>query len=313
MFIVALYLLWCRYLPAQAGVQPQLYADSLKCVFRDPDSLFAAARFTTGYVRIVGQEPAPSKCVLLSTSREVRHSMKGWLLSQEGDQWSVRFDARDLGGHLDTTFRGWSSTLAARVRLVLSRLVLIFVLPLDFHGRVRVVRSMFLPAALHGIEASFLASDSLRKLRSAIRRVVWSRRQPLASVGAVLSLFDGPTGCDPAFCVVWFRFLRLLRRYLALWPAEVGRVYRLLEMVGDGCPGHGPIHLLSSSAAEIGCRWNPDALAWVRPGLPSLSNLAGPIQHFRSGIIDAWRNKVAADLCGRKGFRGGHSWLFTAP
>ena len=205
---------------------------------------------------------------------------------------------------MDTTFRGWSSTLAARVRLVLSRLVLIFALPLDFHGRVRVVRSMYIPAALHGIEASLLASDSLRKIRPAICRVVWSRRQSLANFGAVLSLLDGPTGCDPAFCVVWFRF-RLLRRYLALWPAEVGRVYRLLEMVGDGCPGHGPIHLLSSSAAEIGFRWNPDALAWVRPGLPLLSNLAGPIQHFRSSILDAWRNKVAVDLCGRKGFRGG--------
>ena len=142
-----------------------------------------------------------------------------------------------------------------------------------------------------------LASDSLRKLRSAIHKVVWSRRQPLASVGAVLSLLDGPTGCDPAFCLVWYRF-RLLRRYLALWPAEVGRVYRLLEMVGDGCPGHGPIHLLSSGTAEIGFRWSPDALAWVRPGLPMLSV-------FRSAIIDAWRNKVAADLCGRKGFRGG--------
>ena len=303
MFIVALYLPWCRYLSAQVGVQPQLYADNLKCVSRDPDSLLAAARFTTGYVRLVGQEPAPSKCVLLSTSREVRHSMKGWLLSQEGDQWSVRFDVRDLGGHLDTTFRGWSSTLAARVRLVLSRVVLIFALPLDFHGRIRVVRSMYLPAALHGIEASLLASDSLRRLRSAICKVVWSRRQPLANVGAVLSLLDGPTGCDPAFCVVWFRF-RLLRRYLALWPAEVG-VYRLLEMVSDGSPGHGSIHLLSSSAAEIGFQWNLVALAWVRPGLPMLSNLAGPIQHFRSAFLDAWRNKVAVDLCGRKGFRGG--------
>ena len=59
-----------------------------------------------------------------------------------------------------------------------------------------------MPAALHGIEASLLASDSLRRLRSAVRRVVWSRHQPLASVGAVLGLLDGPTGCDPAFCVV---------------------------------------------------------------------------------------------------------------
>ena len=304
MFIVALYLPWCRYLAAQGEVQPHVYADNLKCVSTDPGLLPNAARFTTGYVRLVGQEPAPSKCVFLSKSRAVRREMKDWVLSQEGDQWSLKFDVRDLGGHADTTFRGWSSTLAARVRLVISRLVLFVALLLDFHGRVRVVRSMYLPAALHGIEASLLASESLRKLRSAIRRVVWSRRQPLASVGTVLSLLDEPTGCDPAFCVVWFRF-RLLRRYLALWPAEVGRIYRLLAMVSEGCPGHGPIHLLSASAAEIGFHWDPDALAWFRPGLPFLSNLAGPVQHFLAALLDAWRNKVAADLCGRKGFRGG--------
>ena len=58
--------------------------------------------------------------------------------------------------HFDTTFRGWCSTLSARVRLVLSRLVMIFVLPLDFHGRILVVRSMYLPAALHGVESSLL-------------------------------------------------------------------------------------------------------------------------------------------------------------
>ena len=190
---------------------------------------------------------------------------------------------------LDTTFRGWSSTLVARVRLV--------------HGRIRVVRSVYLPAALHGIEASLLASDSLRKLLSSIHRVVWSRRQLLASVGAVLSLLVCPSGCDPAFCVVWFRF-RVLRRYLALWPAEVA-VYRLLEMVGEGCLGHGPIHLLFASAAEMGFRWDPLALGWPRPGLALLSNLAGPVQHFKAAILDAWRNKVSADLCDREGFRGG--------
>ena len=39
--------------------------------------------------------------------------------------------------------------------------------------------------------------------------------------------------------------------------------------------------------------------------MPLLSNLAGPVQHFRAAILDAWRNKVAADLCGRAGFRSG--------
>ena len=148
---------------------------------------------------------------------------------------------------------------------------------------------MYLPAALHGVEASLLASDSLLKLRSSICR---------------LSLLDGPIGCDPLFCVVWFWF-RLFRRFLALWPSQVSRAYRLLDMVCEGCLGHGPIHLLVASAAEIGFRWDPLALAWSRPGLPLLSNLAGPVQHFRAGIFDAWRNKVAADLCGREGFQGG--------
>ena len=180
----------------------------------------------------------------------------------------------------------------------------IFALPLDFHGRVRVVRSMFLPPALHGVEASLLASGSLLKLRSAVCRVVWSRRQPLANVGAVLSMLDGPSGCDPLFCVVWFRF-RLFRRFLALWPSRIDRAYRLLDMVSEGCRGHGLVHLLVSSAAEIGFRWDPHSLAWHRPGLPLLSNLAGPVQHFRAAILDAWQNKAAADLCGRKGFRGG--------
>ena len=65
---------------------------------------------------------------------------------------------------------------------------------------------MFIPGALHGIEASFLADAILRNLHTATFKVVWPDRQPLANVGAVLSLLDGPQMCDPAFCVVWFRF-----------------------------------------------------------------------------------------------------------
>ena len=58
MFIVALFLPWCKYLAAQEGVEPQLYADNLECVLWDPGVLLRAARFTAGYVRLVGQEPA---------------------------------------------------------------------------------------------------------------------------------------------------------------------------------------------------------------------------------------------------------------
>ena len=96
MFIVALYLPWCRYLAAHEGFQPQLCC-FLKCVSGDAFLLLRAAGFTTGYVQLVGQEPAPSICVLLRTFRVARKDMNCWVLSQEGDKWSVKFDVRDLG------------------------------------------------------------------------------------------------------------------------------------------------------------------------------------------------------------------------
>ena len=39
--------------------------------------------------------------------------------------------------------------------------------------------------------------------------------------------------------------------------------------------------------------------------MPLLSFLAGPIQHFKAALLDAWSDKVTADLCGREGFRSG--------
>ena len=71
------------------------------CLLRDPGVLLRAAPFTAGYVRWVGQEPAPRKCVLMSTSRAVRADMCRWVVTDEGHRY--------LGRHLNTTFRGWSA------------------------------------------------------------------------------------------------------------------------------------------------------------------------------------------------------------
>ena len=53
-------------------VRPQLYTDNRKCTAECPDALFDAARFTSRYVRSVGQDVSPGKCVLLGTSEVVR-------------------------------------------------------------------------------------------------------------------------------------------------------------------------------------------------------------------------------------------------
>ena len=93
--------------------------------------------YPLGYVRLVGQEPAPSKCVLIITSKTVRSDMRGWIVTDEGDSWSVKARCA-RSGRATLHFVVGRPTLATRVRLVIARLVLIFVLPLDFHGRLRV-------------------------------------------------------------------------------------------------------------------------------------------------------------------------------
>ena len=83
-FFVALYVPWCRHLEWLPDVKPQLYADNLKCNASRPRAFFQSAYFTARYVRSVGEDVSPGKCVLLSTSRAVRGSLKLWDVSGDG-------------------------------------------------------------------------------------------------------------------------------------------------------------------------------------------------------------------------------------
>ena len=111
---------------------------------------------------------------------------------------------------------------------------------------------------------------------------------PLASAPAILNLLDGPVVVDPAFHIVWSRF-RMMRRYLAYCPDEERRIFRMLYFITRGAQGHGPVHLLLISAAELGFAWDGEEKGWVRVSLPLLRMMTGPVQHFRLAILDAWR------------------------
>ena len=110
-FIVALYVPWCRHLDSLPEIKPQLSADNIKCSAERPRALFESARCTAKYVRAVGQDVSPGKCVLFSTSKSVRKAMTLWDISGDGSFWKVQLVVRDLGGHLDFTrrARGWCS------------------------------------------------------------------------------------------------------------------------------------------------------------------------------------------------------------
>ena len=69
-------------------------------------------------------------------------------------------------------------------------------------------------------------------------------------------------------------------------------IFRMLDLISRGAQGHGPVHLLLISAAEVGFAWDSGEQGWVRVSLPPLRMMTGPIQHFRSAILDAWHFHV---------------------
>ena len=58
----------------------------------------------------------------------------------------------------------------------------------------------------------------------------------------------------------------------------------MLDLICRGAQGHGPVHLLLISAAELGFAWDGDERGWVRPSLPPVRVMTGPIQHFFSHL-----------------------------
>ena len=79
---------------------------------------------------------------------------------------------------------------------------------------------------------------------------------------------------------------RMLRRHMAYNSSvhELARVYSLLRVVSAGAPGHGPVHLLLSSAMSLGFSWDSDLCVWPRPGLPALCQVSCPFQFFRNCV-----------------------------
>ena len=94
--------------------------------------------------------------------------------------------------------------------------------------------------------------------------------------------------------------LEWTQRIFVCWPSL------LVSCAGDlAC---GPVHLLLTSAAEIGFAWYGCEQRWVRTALPPLRMLSGPVQHLRALSLRTGSSKLALSLLRDRGFGVHNSW-----
>ena len=168
---------------------------------------------------------------------------------------------------MDLTRRPGAGTLSQRVWVATRGVAAVGAVPLGIRPKLGLVRSKYLPAGLHAAEASYVSVSALSAFRAAIVWAVWSRRMSFASTPqVVLNMLDGPVGVDLALRVVWAQF-RMIRRYLAYWPLEVPRIFRIMDLIVHGALGHGLVPLLMLMASEIGFVWDGALQGWIRSEL----------------------------------------------
>ena len=177
-------------------------------------------------------------------------------------------------------------------------------LPLGFSGKLRILPTKFMPGELHAIEGSRVSFCLLQVLRTALVAASWSKKMPLAHVGAVFSLLDGPPGCDPGFDVICIgvgfcegTLPTTLWRFQGYMACLVGlRVGVLVTVLFTFWL---EVRVFSVS---LGIH---RTLVGLGLGLPMLHHPPGPYQHFKTAIWNAWRSKVCFGLCRRQGFSRG--------
>ena len=230
----------------------------------------------------------PKKCLLISSSKKVGEDMRDWFISGDDHRWTIKLDVRDLGGHLDATNGARNAALARRAVGLLDKVPAVGALPLGFGGKLRILRAMHTPAALHGVEASHIFQASLKRLRAAYVRAVTSGSMHLANPGAVWSRW---MGLQAAILVVVFSGAGFVCCH-GTWLTMLGFGICFVCMVFFGLfapvlSGHGPIHVLLHGAAEIGFSWDPVACVWtgVASSLPDCKSFS-VLQVFFSGSLE---------------------------
>ena len=218
----------------------------------------------------------------------------------EAFQYTIKYHARDLGGHMAYSKRHTNSTIVDRLQAtpeLWNRLARSLA---PYAQKLRSLRTKAWPMALHGIPAATVADNHFSTLRTGAVRGLKEHSNGTSPI-AHLSLVEHPLH-DPQFYAL--QSTAVMFRMHGPSPEDAAFVWRELHhpFLHKQAPP-GPCGTLLARLHNIGWMWIADTRFLDHAGL-EIDVIGSPIQELKSRLCEGWQRHALGVVQQRKTFKG---------
>ena len=204
--------------------------------------------------------------------------------------------ARNLGAHQNFSRHSWNAVLLARLKGMPEVFHRLRASLSPYHTKVKAVRAMAWPRALHGVSVVHVGGSHFKVLRTAVMRGIGAERK---GANPLLHLASNHLEVDPeAWCIVQtFRDARELSH-----PDRLHHMLSLFAQQSSFLPANGPTAVLGTRIARLGWAVGTNGLVQDRFGSFSVVQVGWDELWLRTAL--SWGHVMGVEVEHRSSFQG---------
>ena len=297
------------------GLEPRVLADDLLFTADDNngedhlDLTIKGVELSIDYFEDIGAKVAANKCFTFASSSKTRNHLKKHIWKR-GNKIINKNSFRDLGSHLHLHKSKNGATLSERMLQATKMTKRLRWLNVSVETKHKIITTNIIPAALYGVEATYVNQNVLNGLRSAIATIIGSRSAK-RSVDLTFDYIPTKRELDPNAHILLRRVIEL-RRNCSKNPGRKNYIKMIMrrkkqEQEGkfnfkeeedirrwkqnsrdnnlDDKGAVGPITLLCAQLESMGYKMD-DNLIITHPNETPIDIWHMPIQHLKAAVLN---------------------------
>ena len=267
------------------------YVDNIELTAPDAPTTLEALENFTKFTELLDLEVDADKTFVWATDK----SQRQWF--RQNNQ-KVKMWARDLGGHVQYSLQTTNSVVVSKIANFKHRWKDMCRSKATYAQKIRSLKALAWPNALHGISSVHLSDEHHDQLRSGAMLGI-NQQAKGASPKILLSLIEKPLA-DPGFYVLWTTILDF--RTQTNFDASAAILDNLTATASARIrPTTGPCSVLLSRLHQINWSWRDSKVTdhWGR----TIDIWDVCIQELYLRLSTAWQQRILGEVSSRKTFQ----------